>query len=164
MENIVTRVATIQTGAESVNLPGASKDESGGVKMEVEKTIKDIINERQEQLKDLEQLQDMKSSNFVDALTNDIEGNVFTTGPSTILETITHATHKGTTPNDGEGVKSEAVKENAAKQTSVASAIDEMQERVRADLAKLVEEKEAEIQGMVTVLDTLKAEISKSDI
>ena len=54
MGNIVTRVATIQTGAESANMPGASEDASGGVNMESEKTIKDIINERQEQLKDLE--------------------------------------------------------------------------------------------------------------
>ena len=39
-----------------------------------------------------------------------------------------------------------------------------MQEKLRGDLASLVEEKEAEIQQMVTVLDTLKAEIGKSEI
>ena len=53
-EEILENQFTIQTGTESVNVPGASKDASGGVNMESEKTIKDIINERQEQLKDLE--------------------------------------------------------------------------------------------------------------
>ena len=42
--------------------------------------------------------------------------------------------------------------------------LDEMQEKLQADLAALVEEKEAEIAGMVTVLDGLKAEIGKSEI
>ena len=53
MGNIVTRVAAIQTGSETLNVPGAGGDASG-VNMESEKTIKDIINERSEQLKDLE--------------------------------------------------------------------------------------------------------------
>jgi len=39
-----------------------------------------------------------------------------------------------------------------------------MQEKLRNDLQKLVEEKEAEIKEMVTVLDTLKADIGKSEI
>jgi len=42
--------------------------------------------------------------------------------------------------------------------------MDEMQEKMRADLEKLVQDKEAEINEMVTVLDTLKAEIGKSEI
>ena len=105
----------------------------------------------------------MKSSNFVDALTNDIEGNNVITGPSAILE-ATDTSRKGTTPSGESGDKPEGIKENTAKQTSVVSAIDEMQERLRADLTKLVEEKESEIKEMVTVLDTLKAEIGKSDI
>ena len=105
----------------------------------------------------------MKSSNFVDALTNDIEGNNVTTGPSAILE-ATDTSRKGTTHSGEAGDKPEGMKENAAKQTSVISAIDEMQERLRADLTKLVEEKESEIKEMVTVLDSLKAEIGKSDI
>jgi len=105
----------------------------------------------------------MKSSNFVDALTNDIEGNNATTGPSVIVE-ATDKSSKGTTHSGEAGDKPEGMNENAAKQTSVVSAIDEMQERLRADLTKLVEEKESEIKEMVTVLDTLKAEIGKSDI
>ena len=44
------------------------------------------------------------------------------------------------------------------------SAMDEMQEKMRADLETLVEQKEAEIKEMVTVLDTLKADIGKSEI
>ena len=39
-----------------------------------------------------------------------------------------------------------------------------MQAKIAADLAKLVEEKEAEISTMVTELDSLKAEIGKSEI
>lgn len=39
-----------------------------------------------------------------------------------------------------------------------------MQEKIRQDLEKLVTEKEAEINEMVTVLDALKAEIGKSEI
>jgi len=42
--------------------------------------------------------------------------------------------------------------------------MDEMQEKMRADLEKLVQDKEAEINEMVTVLDNLKAEIGKSEI
>ena len=47
---------------------------------------------------------------------------------------------------------------------SISGAMDEMQEKMRADLEKLVQDKEAEINEMVTVLDTLKAEIGKSEI
>ena len=62
--------------------------------MEAEKTIKEIIEERQEQLKDLEQLQDMKQSQFVDALTNDIEGGAV----ASVMETPTAA--KGAAADD----------------------------------------------------------------
>lgn len=54
MGDIISHVATVQTNAEgSVNVAGAS-GETGEVNMDAEKTIKDILGERQEQLKDLE--------------------------------------------------------------------------------------------------------------
>ena len=56
MGDIVSRVAPLQTGGGSVNVPGAGGETSGGVNLEAEKSIKDIIDERQEQLKELEQL------------------------------------------------------------------------------------------------------------
>jgi len=45
MGDIINRVANVQTGA-----PGATGDNTGGVNMEAEKSIKDIIEERQKQL------------------------------------------------------------------------------------------------------------------
>ena len=56
MGDIVSRVVNLQTGGEGVNAPGAGGETSGGVNLEAEKSIKDIIEERQEQLKELEQL------------------------------------------------------------------------------------------------------------
>ena len=56
MGDIVSRVVNLQTGGEGVNGPGAGGETSGGVNLEAEKSIKDIIEERQEQLKELEQL------------------------------------------------------------------------------------------------------------
>ena len=41
-------------GGDSVNVPAAGGETSGGVNMEAEVTIKDIIENRQEQLRDLE--------------------------------------------------------------------------------------------------------------
>jgi len=51
MDDIVGRVAVVQTGstAEAEEAPGVAS-----VNMEAEKTIKEIVEERQEQLKDLE--------------------------------------------------------------------------------------------------------------
>ena len=45
MGEIFSRVATVQS--DGVNMPGAAGEASGGVNMEVEKSIKDIIDERQ---------------------------------------------------------------------------------------------------------------------
>ena len=115
----------------------------------------------------------MKSSQFVDALTNDIEG---TPGASTTVNPV--ITAEATKPkaasatgavagDDEEGddaTASQAAPAQAAAATAVTSVMDEMQEKQQADLAALVEEKEAEIAGMVTVLDGLKAEIGKSEI
>ena len=53
MEDILGRVSTVQTNADgTMNAPGASGDASG-VNTTAEKTIKDILDERKEQLKDL---------------------------------------------------------------------------------------------------------------
>ena len=54
MDNVFSRVAPLQTGGDSVNVPAAGGETSGGVNMEAEVTIKDIIENRQEQLRDLE--------------------------------------------------------------------------------------------------------------
>ena len=45
MGEILSRVATVQS--DGVNMPGAAGEASGGVIMEAEKSIKDIIDERQ---------------------------------------------------------------------------------------------------------------------
>ena len=45
MGEIFSRVATVQS--DGVNMPGAADEAIGGVNMEVEKSIKDIIDERQ---------------------------------------------------------------------------------------------------------------------
>lgn len=122
----------------------------------------------------------MKSSQFVDALTNDIDGK--DTGSSAMIEALT--ANKGAAPktsgdrnDDSFGSDNEegdnkdgtagAPKTDAPKTGAAAaglSAFDEMQEKLRADLTTLVEEKEAEIQEMVIVLDTLKVDIGKSEI
>ena len=127
----------------------------------------------------------MKSSQFVDALTNDIDGK--DTGSSAMIEALT--ANKGAAPktsgdrnddsfgSDNEegdnedgtagASKTKAPKTDAPKTGAAAaglSAFDEMQEKLRADLTTLVEEKEAEIQEMVIVLDTLKVDIGKSEI
>ena len=99
MGEIFSRVATVQS--DGVNMPGAGGEASGGVNMEAERSIKDIIDERQEQLRDLEQLQDMKQSQFVDALTNDIDGTG--AGGSTVLEALTAKKGAAAAGSDDEG-------------------------------------------------------------
>lgn len=163
MGEIFSRVATVQTASEGVSVPGAGGETSGGVNMQAEKSIKDIIEERQAQLKDLEQLQDMTQSQFVDALTNDIDG---TAGPGTsaVVEALTSKKGTESTTEGASGANNPSQATAATPKNPAASAFEEMQEKLRADLATLVEEKEAEIQQMVTVLDSLKAEIGKSEI
>ena len=91
----------------------------------------------------------MKSSQFVDALTNDIDGT--NTGSSAILEALTAkknaAAKTGSddeAAKDGDGsgdTKAEAAATAPPKTAASAatSAFDEMQEKLRADLATLVE-------------------------
>ena len=56
MENIVSRVATVQS-VNNAGVAGASgENTAGGLNMEAEKSIKDILDERKQQLEDLEQL------------------------------------------------------------------------------------------------------------
>ena len=82
MGEITSRMEDLQTGSATTTGAAPTGDARGEVNMEAERTIKDIIEERQEELKDLEQLQDMKSTNFVEALTTDIESKVaISTGP-----------------------------------------------------------------------------------
>ena len=95
----------------------------------------------------------MKQSQFVDALTNDIDGTAGA-GSSAVLEALT--AKKGATAEEGEDGEvateegSAADGEAAAAKSSAAkaatSAFEEMQEKLRGDLAALVEEKEVEIQ------------------
>ena len=56
---------------------GGATGISGGVSggNAPEKSIRDVLEERDEQLKNLEQLQNMKSSAFVDALAQDLDSN-----------------------------------------------------------------------------------------
>ena len=71
----------------------------------------------------------MKQSQFVDALTNDIEGGAGA-GPLNLV--TDEVTKKGTT--DGEGDQAtgdESGKTETKPQASAASAIDEMQEKLR---------------------------------
>lgn len=84
----------------------------------------------------------MTQSQFVDALTNDIDGTA-ETGSSAIVEALT--SKKGAAANE-EGEADQPDAATAAPKTSAASALEEMQEKLRGDLATLVEEKEQEIQ------------------
>lgn len=157
MEDIVSRVAVVQSSGEANPEEPAA---AASVNMEAEKSIKEIIEERQEQLKDLEQLQDIKQSQFVDALTNDIEG-----GAAASVEAPTTALGAESQDKDAGDVDLPTQKQaSAAPSNTGASAFDEMQEKLQGDLETLVKDKEAEIQELVTVLDSLKAEIGKSEI
>ena len=69
----------------------------------------------------------MKSSEFIDALTNDIEGNT-AGGPSPAFESS--STAKGEGADEGNESSGAA----AQSQKTAASVIDEMQEKFRADL------------------------------
>ena len=102
MGDVSARVAGLQTegeGAAGATAAAAGGDAAGVVNMEAERTIKDILEERQEELKDLEQLQDMKSTQFVEALTHDIEGSANATGGPVFADT---PSAKGAAAEDGD--------------------------------------------------------------
>jgi len=118
-------------------------DGAGGTK-----TIAEILLEREQQLKDLEQFQDMKNSQFVDALAADIDKAGGAGGISIPTAEV-----------DTEDASKELDAENKPSGDSLA---DEIQKKFEADTAKLVEENEAQIAEMVKTLDALKAEIGTS--
>ena len=76
----------------------------------------------------------MKSSQFVDALTNDIEGNATASLPETTEESKPKEKEA-----DAEDEPAEVAKEEAKKGAEgVQSAFDEMQEKLKKDIDNLV--------------------------
>lgn len=98
----------------------------------------------------------------MDALTTDIEGGAEGAATASVPKSV--AEDESENPKAAAGVDEDDAPKSAPASKPGVSALDEMQEKIRQDLEKLVTEKEAEINEMVTVLDALKAEIGKSEI
>jgi hypothetical protein len=125
MEEVTDTVqASIETkddGA-SISLPTVTAA-AAGVAVQ-EKTIQDILEEREDQLKELEQLQDMKQSAFVDALAHDIANTVGASGSGE----VTYVSSYSTSHETNEEVKiiegsTEEVQINPSKKAKAGDAV-----------------------------------------
>ena len=113
MGSIMSSMQSVQTasGTLDLNLP----DNTGAANT---KTIAEILEEREQELKDIEQFKDMKNSQFVDALAADM-GN---TGGSTVLNLPSASLGSTATEQSVEGSQ-EGGASNAAKEGDMANEI-----------------------------------------
>ena len=157
MGSILQSVQNVQSasGTLDVNLPDNTA--AGNTK-----SISEILEEREQELKDLERFKDMKNSQFVDALAADM-GTSGAQGGSTVLNLPSAnlaqaSTGEQMTEGSTEGTMGGA-STGAGKGDDVAN---EIQAKFEADTETLVRENEEAIATMVKTLEGLKAEIGGS--
>ena len=156
MGQIFSSMQTVQSGSGTLDVNMPDTGAGGGPK-----TIAEILEERAQQLKDLEQFGDLKNSQFVDALAADID-KAGGAGGMSLPVTSGASGADGAAVDTDDAAQALGAGNGAGASGAADSLANEIQAKFEADTAKLVEENEAAISEMVVTLEGLKAEIGAS--